>query len=576
MCKKEHRTSRIFLILFLSGFLLMGCGMKDSEVSVHVDQLQVPVLKYRKDNPVLQIKMEVPADSPSRFVKSVKLSTEGTDDLNDIKAIRLYYTGKDSLWIKYEGMPEKSGNILDPLHGLLFLKQFGRDMDPAPSITFHGEQELQPGENYFWLMVELKENADLHHRVDAVCSAIKISGMQTIKPDADPPERQRIGVAVRKHMDDGVDTYRVPGLATSNEGTLLAIYDVRHINSHDLQGDIDIGLSRSTDGGNTWEAMRIVHDKGPWGGLPETYNGVSDACILVDRNSDRIYVAGYWMFGLHDTNTGEWIEGLTADNDAWKYQQERKYSGPGFEPGQTGQFLVSRSTDDGQSWSEPVNLTRMCKKEEWQIWAVAPGKGITLKDGTLVFPTQGRDPGQGGFSNITFSKDGGRSWETSTPAYYKTNECAVTQLSDGSVMLNMKYGQNRGFRGNENGRAVAVSSDLGKTWIEHPTSRNTLREPACMGSIHRHEYKEEGIGKSILLFSNPNVDHNPRRRITVKVSFDDGLTWPENYWMLLDEGYGRGYSCLTSIDEETIGIIYEGSLADMTFESIPLSELLNK
>jgi len=181
-----------------------------------------------------------------------------------------------------------------------------------------------------------------------------------------------------------------------------------------------------------------------------------------------------------------------------------------------------------------------------------------------------------GFSNITYSKDGGITWQTSKAAYYKTNECAVTQLSDGTVMLNMKFGGNRDLRGNQNGRAVAITTDLGETWTEHATSRNTLREPACMGSIHRHVYMEDGIARSILLFSNPDVDHNPRRKTTIKVSFDDGMTWPEKYWLLLDEWYNRGYSCLTSIDENTIGIIYEGSQADMTFESIPLDELLKK
>ncbi|MCK4678954.1 MAG: exo-alpha-sialidase [Bacteroidales bacterium] len=53
-------------------------------------------------------------------------------------------------------------------------------------------------------------------------------------------------------------------------------------------------------------------------------------------------------------------------------------------------------------------------------------------------------------------------------------------------------------------------------------------------------------------------------------------TWVEKYCLLLDEGYNRGYSCLTSIDENTIGIFYEGSQAHMTFESIPLNELINK
>jgi sialidase-1 len=61
----------------------------------------------------------------------------------------------------------------------------------------------------------------------------------------------------------------------------------------------------------------------------------------------------------------------------------------------------------------------------------------------------------------------------------------------------------------------------------------------------------------------------------IKVSFDDGKTWPEKYWMELDAGRGAGYSCLTSIDENTIGILYEGSQAQMTFQKLAIDELIN-
>tara|TARA_B110000046_G_scaffold172305_1_gene193950 strand:+ start:317 stop:559 length:243 start_codon:yes stop_codon:yes gene_type:complete len=44
----------------------------------------------------------------------------------------------------------------------------------------------------------------------------------------------------------------------------------------------------------------------------------------------------------------------------------------------------------------------------------------------------------------------------------------------------------------------------------------------------------------------------------------------------LDEGRGAGYSCLTSIDENTIGILYEGSQAQITFQKISLSEIINR
>jgi sialidase-1 len=95
-----------------------------------------------------------------------------------------------------------------------------------------------------------------------------------------------------------------------------------------------------------------------------------------------------------------------------------------------------------------------------------------------------------------------------------------------------------------------------------------------MASIHKHIYRENGAEKSILLFSNPNTKTG-RHHMTLKVSFDEGMTWPENYWKLLDEGKSRGYSCITSIDDNTIGILYEGSQADMVFESIPISDILN-
>ena len=93
----------------------------------------------------------------------------------------------------------------------------------------------------------------------------------------------RLGISVRDAGDDNVHTYRIPGLVTSAQGTLLAVYDVRYENSRDLQGHMDIGLSCSTDLGQNWEKMQIVLDMGEWGGLPQKFNGVSDASITVNQ-----------------------------------------------------------------------------------------------------------------------------------------------------------------------------------------------------------------------------------------------------------------------------------------------------
>ena len=210
--------------------------------------------------------------------------------------------------------------------------------------------------------------------------------------------------------------------------------------------------------------------------------------------------------------------------------------------------------------------------QKWWLFAPAPGHGITLEDGTLVFPTQGRDENGQPFSNITWSKDNGKTWITSNPAFNDVTECMAVQLSDGRIMLNMRDNRNRGNT-KINGRRICVTSDLGKTWEEHPTSRKALIEPTCMASIHKHVYHQAGKEKSLLLFVNPE-SYFERNHITLKVSYDDGNTWPEENKILLDEYKGRGYSCITSVDENTIGILYESSQADLVYQQIGLDELI--
>lgn len=374
-------------------------------------------------------------------------------------------------------------------------------------------------------------------------------------------------VAVREAKQDGVDTYRIPGIAKSKKGTLLAIWDNRIENARDLQGDIDIGMRRSKDGGKSWLPLQTVLDMGEWGGLPQKFNGVSDGSVLVDERSGRIWVAGLWMHGVLDKD-GKWIKGLTKESKEWQHQWRGKGSQSGVSPYETSQFLLTYSDDDGLSWSEPINITESTKRKEWWLFAPAPGNGITLKDGTLVFPTQGRDSLGVPFSNITYSKDGGKSWITSNAAYTNTTECGVVELSDGSLMLNMRDSRNDKDKSDTNGRAVFTTKDLGQTWIEHQSSHGTLIESVCMGSLYKHNY---GKGKSILLFCNP-ATKTGRHNMRLKYSLDEGKTWSEG--LLLDEGDSYGYSSITSVDKDTIGVLWEGSRSQMAFRAVSLKELL--
>ena len=542
--------NRALLFTILSG-LSLSCTNYTDNISMTAEHPVLPVLTMKEANPVFKIELIRHQTGDNYSLQKLEVDLHGTTDIDDIESVGLYHT--DS-----KGMIDTNKPVL-------------QTVSASEKVVFNTDISIDTDTFPFWVSFKLKDKVDLSHRFKASCTKIETNEGE-IKVPVTASSELRAGVAVRQHKQDGVHTSRIPGLATSTKGTLLAIYDARYESPRDLQGHMDICLNRSTDGGQTWQPMQVVLDMKDWGGLPEKYNGVSDANILVDENTGDIYVAGLWMHGVLDGKTGEWVSGMTKDSTRWIHQWREKGSQPGFGVKETSQFLIAKSTDDGQTRNTPVNITEQTKRKEWWLYAPAPGHGITLQDGTLVFPTQGRDKDGHPFSNITWSKDGGKTWSASNPAFTNVTECMAVQLSDGNIMLNMRDNRNRGNK-EENGRRVCITSDLGKTWTEHPTSRKALIEPTCMGSIHKHTYHKDGQNKSILLFVNPE-SYSERNHITLKISYDDGKTWPENKKILLDEYNGRGYSCITSVNENTIGILYESSQADMVFQQIKLEELL--
>jgi len=356
-------------------------------------------------------------------------------------------------------------------------------------------------------------------------------------------------VVIHRQGEHSCHTFRIPGIAVTNSGTLLAVYDMRYRSRRDLQGHMDIGLSRSTDGGKTWEKPRPIMDMGRHGGLPEDQNGCSDPNILVDRATGEIIVSAVWTHGKPGT-----------------HQWKGRGSEPGLELSRSSQFMMVRSGDDGKTWSKPENQTAKLKNPAWHLFAPGPGNGITMKDGTLVMPTGGRDEKGLPFSNLMWSKDHGKTWTLSSPARSNTNESAVAELSDGSLMLNMRDNRNRKDKSRTNGRAVSVTADLGKTWKVHPSDHGSLPEPVCMASLISHRLKD---GRAVLFFSNPH--HKSRRQnMTLQMSLDDGKTW--NKPVLLDRN-GGAYSSLVMVNDRTVGILYESSRADLVFQTIGLEEL---
>ncbi len=482
----------------------------------------IPVLILKKDNPVVGLQIVVKGRGEAKKVTSLKIDLKGTTDPGAVKAVRVLSSRGE--------MTAGAGEI------------FGEARLSGNEWICEGKATLGSGENYFWVSVELNTNADMDGRVDARVLGVVFEDGETLVPQVISPEgNQRIGYAVRQRGDDGSKAFRIPGLATTNKGTLIGVYDVRYRTGGDLPGDIDVGMSRSTDGGQTWDPMKAIMDMGndpKW-----RYDGVGDPAVLVDRGNGRIWVVGTWSHG----------------NRSWHG------SGQGMSPEETGQLMLAYSDDDGLTWSKPINITKQVKKPEWHFLLQGPGAGITMKDGTIVFAAQyqdsdkkpdGRKKGTP-FSTILYSKDHGETWKVGTGIKSNTTEAQVVELKDGSLMLNCR--DNRG-----GARTVGVTKDLGKTWEMHPTDRKALNEPVCMASLLR-------MGER-LIFSNPNTRRG-RYNMTIKVSDDEGMTWPDEWHTLYDSRNGSGYSCLAPVGEDHVGVLYEGP-TELYFLRFSIEELV--
>ena len=313
---------------------------------------------------------------------------------------------------------------------------------------------------------------------------------------------------------DGVFEYRIPVLLTSNEGTLLAFCDARVEKEGDAPNNIDLALKRSVDGGKTWGPLQVLVDAGE--------GAVADSCGVVDRETGTI-----WVFSVYSP------KGIGSAN-----------AKPGLS-GDTFTYQAVKSDDDGETWSEPIDITAMVKKPEWSAGSPGPGTGIQTRAGRLIIPRY-YTPGDGpSVSFVSCSDDHGKTWRIGGEAQgaWCTNESQVVELDDGSLLLNM-----RGATGNK--RKIARSNDGGMSWSEM-TEDPALIEPRCQGSLIVHT---DGLHypKSRLVFLNPASTE--RHKMTAHLSYDEGKTWPVSKQLYAGPS---AYSSLTVLRDLTIGCLYE-------------------
>lgn len=352
----------------------------------------------------------------------------------------------------------------------------------------------------------------------------------------------RLGVrytTVFEQGEAGYHTFRVPAVAQAADGTLLAFAEGRVASASD-DGDIDLVMKRSTDGGATWGPVEVVVDDGA--------NKFGNPVPVLDRTTGRLV--------LNTTRTG----GDVTSDDVRCGRADAT---------QTRRSFVLVSDDHGASWSDPVDITADVRPERWRHFVGGPGHAIQLTRGEhagrLVIPgNHSVAPPEGSGidcldnrlfgAHSLYSDDGGDTWhlggvDTPLTGVVNPNESTAAELSDGRVYFNA-----RDQHGSSPGSRAATTSSDGGASFDHPYREvPDLVAPVVQGSVLS---LATAVGE-VLVFSAPGSP-DARVDLTLSVSRDDAASWRAG--PVIHQG-PAGYSDLVQIEPTgALGVLYENGV----------------
>ena len=315
-------------------------------------------------------------------------------------------------------------------------------------------------------------------------------------------------------MNSEVFCYRIPSLVTTTNGTLIAAIDERNNSCGDLKWnrDINIVIRKSFDDGKTWTKIEKIVDY-PIG------RSASDPSMIVDKKTNEIFL----FFNYMDLDNAKDIYRL----------------------------MVIKSSDNGENWSEPVEITNNIIKKGWEkdFMFITSGRGIQTKDGTLLHCLVNLNKG----THVFGSKDHGKSWFLIDTPLSPGDESKIVELSNGNWLVNSRVNSN-------DSRYSHISKDNGQTWATY--KNKDLLDPGCNASLVKYD--------ELLLFTNA-FDSKYRKNLSLSISVDQGRTWAKNQTIYTGES---AYSSMTKLKNGDIGVFFEkDNYTKNVFVRIPKSWL---
>lgn len=422
----------------------------------------------------------------------------------------------------------------------------------------------------------------------------------------------------------GSRSYRIPSLITLDSGVILAGADQRVSIANDSPNDINFVMRRSLDQGRTWEEPRTLIRYPGSGSLGAS---VIDSVLVQDRESGRVLVLiDHFPGGVGQPNccvgTGfdesgrrilEDSEGnrhllcedgsvVTADGDPTDFHVDAEgnitrsgrpagniHLARGVDPDETlltvrtSYLQMITSDDDGQTWSDPIDLTSQVKKDWMRFFGTSPGNGIQLRNGThagriLVPVYYNHEEGVTFSCAAIHSDDGGRTWTLGASPNdgrvmdgrtvssrdldddrASLHESTLVEGIDGRVHV---YMRNQNPSGHV---AHAVSEDGGQTWGPVDFDEQLTEIFSQPNAI-----RVDVDGRPAVVFANASQLLPFRGCGVLRLSFDDGRTWAHN--RVLNPRH-HVYQCMTQLPDGDLAVLWEREWQGLFLTRVPLSWL---